>query len=528
MVTHPDRDHIEGVVKLFTDFPPNQQPKKGEYKFEFEGPLLLTKAFQLEDYKWIINAITKANFEEQPIISGDPIKGFVNHFTFYYPEESFAGILYTYKLSNSSALSSTKNLSRCMPNAQFLNQSSTLLVISSPNPSDKNPLVSLNGDAAGHSIIKSLNGTYPKIFKVPHHGSSQNSIALQKCIPKNSNLTKKLLATLALLQIALEKNYSLFNGQTKNTNKTLLSIYNLMIPSRSKRTRLGNADPEIAQEGLYQKAQNVLYQIAHEFNDALRREKENPESLLSLLKTRYSLITANFDKHKVEIADVYVHGISDEDKRTLSTFAKVAYKKAKNSTYKRAGSSKILSAYKKTFTMLETDHVFSSKIYFNLNRAFYKIINAQTYIISAGNRYSHPNWELVNGIIAAAHDQHRKDARYKCRVIITSRKNIKGDKLQELALILNSEWSKINKYISLQCFGDSTGSVEIDPNEVDPTIILNGAIYVQCEETFNDNNNSNNNSNNNNNNNIGNSNEVLQNFYQRRGAQELKIHSLAS
>ena len=498
MITHPDLDHSGGVVKLIDDFPPNQQPKPGVCKFEFEGPLLLTKAFK--NCKKIINAITKAHFQRQPIISGDPIKGFEKHFTFYYPKENFSGILYTYKKSSKpSVLPSAKKASRP---PQSLNPTSTLLVISSPNSDHKNPLVSLNGDALGQPIIKSLNGTYPKIFKVPHHGSSQNSIALQKYTPKNSILTKKLLATLALLQIALERNYSLFNDQAKNANETLSSINDHIKPSRRKRIKsedLGNVESEVTWE-----------EIAQKFNKALTREIENTRSLLNSLKTVYSEIIANFDKRDVETVDVYIHGISNKD--ALTAFANIVYKKVKN--------SKMLSAYKMAFTMLETDCVFSSKISFGLNREFYRKINAQTYIISAGNRYSHPNWEVVNGIIAAAHDQHRKDAKYKCHVIVTSKENIKGDKLRELASTLNDD---LSKYVSLQCFGDHTASVEIDADdEVNPEVILNGAIDLQLKEPSFDNNNNNSNNNNNNNDN---SDEILQNFYQRRGAKELKLYS---
>lgn len=83
ILTHPDRDHIEGVLQLFKEFPPNQQLNSGRGKFEFEGPLLLTEAFQLENYEWVIKAITEANFVEEPIISGDSIKGFEEHFSLF-------------------------------------------------------------------------------------------------------------------------------------------------------------------------------------------------------------------------------------------------------------------------------------------------------------------------------------------------------------------------------------------------------------------------------------------------------------
>lgn len=42
MVTHPDGDHVDGILELFNRFQPNKHPNA---EFLFKGPLLLTKAF---------------------------------------------------------------------------------------------------------------------------------------------------------------------------------------------------------------------------------------------------------------------------------------------------------------------------------------------------------------------------------------------------------------------------------------------------------------------------------------------------
>ena len=40
MVTHPDHDHIEGVLELLQKFPPNKPPVDNKAMLNFFGPLL--------------------------------------------------------------------------------------------------------------------------------------------------------------------------------------------------------------------------------------------------------------------------------------------------------------------------------------------------------------------------------------------------------------------------------------------------------------------------------------------------------
>ena len=92
MVTHPDSDHIQGVIKLFQQFPPNKF-KFDRPTFLFRGPLLLTTAFlknnfikQLKQYKFV--GYRKNNSES--------IDGFEKLFKFYYPDPYATGVVYNY------------------------------------------------------------------------------------------------------------------------------------------------------------------------------------------------------------------------------------------------------------------------------------------------------------------------------------------------------------------------------------------------------------------------------------------------
>lgn len=58
--------------------------------------------------------------------------------------------------------------------------------------------MSLNGDAYGRSILNFLSGRNPIIFKVPHHGSAQNSYPYLNTVPVKLN---RLLALKVLVNV---------------------------------------------------------------------------------------------------------------------------------------------------------------------------------------------------------------------------------------------------------------------------------------------------------------------------------------
>ena len=494
MVTHPDADHFDGILKLFQDFPPNQDPAHGNAKFKVKGPLLLTKFFESDRYGRKMNVIKDAKFQKKNIASGEKIDGFEKHFTFFYPEDKYPGTLYTYQppsfIPNSFAMLAS---ARYSPSTSNPNLSSTILVINDPHST--NPLISLNGDAIGHSIIQSLSGKYPKIFKVSHHGSIHNSIALKEYVPNELKSTQKLLATLALLQVELNNDKKFLNKQiTSRSLKTFSKKFTDQSYRQvgAKRVQLIPIYFEVG-----------LAELAKKFNTLIMNRGINSAGLLQKLIKLSDGIDRNLKNPKVNSVDLYTHEIPD--KNVLNDFVEKHYDYIKTETLKSAPSSYGSKAYRKIYSMLETDRAFSGKVAFTLSRAFYLKVNAQTYFISSGNLHDHPNWEVINGIIAAAHDHHQKNPNYKCRLLLTSGNNIKADKLGELAL--TDDWTR---YVSLQYFASNTASVEIDSDETNPLAVLPGTVQWQgalSEQKQN---------------------ELLDSYYQTKGAQELKVARAAS
>jgi len=466
MVTHPDADHIQGVVKLFEEFPPNQLPQPGKKaKFEFQGPLLLTEYFKQKKYKGIIKSLEEAKFVEQEpkLSSGDQIIGFDKCFTFFYPLDDYPGILYRY-LPPVPALSPSMLAveHRYSTDRSKANKSSILLVVNDPNTGD--PLISLNGDALGHSIIQSLDGAYPNIFKVPHHGSVHNSIALEKYNPNKRGLIEKLLAARVLLQLALNKrdDDSLVD---KLITEKLRTIFDQQF-TRCK--KIHKRRKRVVHPLVFDVA---LKYLAKSFKRKLVKRRENASAYLKTLAQIFQQINSNLNDPNVKSVDIYTHEIED-----MAEF-EIKYDKIKkelcasSNTNWESDQARKARAHETLFSFLETEKLFSNVVAFHANRKFYSKINAKTYFISSGQSHGHPSWEVVNGIIAAAHDKHRNDPNYKCRILLTSGNNIQGDKVRSLDL--KDRWTR---YCSLQYFASDTASVEVDAIEDNPLVVLPGAI----------------------------------------------------
>ena len=474
MVTHPDADHIQGVVKLLKKFPPNQEPKPGKPKFEFSGPLLLTKAFEADSYEDYMNVIKDVNFKKDATLaSGDPINGFESLFTFFYPEDAYPGTLYKYDAPVKSRLMARLLVRRYSPASLHPNPSSILLVVNDPDVTKTDPLVSLNGDGLGHSILKSLNKKHPKVFKVPHHGSVHNSIALKEFEPDDVKLTAQLLATQVLLERAINGKIDVMSAEfiDRLSKKFDAKIEDLSQGAETRKRKRGT-DISFTKN---------IEDVAKDFKKNLQNvEAVNVANLLTILtdrsetiKKKISLVTSLDDAK----TDLYTSGLTP----LPADFSVAVYKKAKSKVIEDQAASTVIGqreVYDEIFNLLESDLLFGEELAFRLIRAFYNEIKANTYFVSAGFMHGHPTWEIVNGIIAAAHDQHKNDPTYKCRLLLTSGNNIKGNKIQELyslggPSILTDDWTK---YVSLQYFAGDTPSVVIDPNEADPTVLLAGTI----------------------------------------------------
>ena len=443
MITHPDADHVQGIVKLIRLF---FLEKSSKPSLVFTGPLLLTRAFECERYKKYMSVFINAGFRKNAHFStGVDINGFESQFTFMYPDNEYPGVLYEYAPS----IPEQSSLSASEP--RDTNATSILLVLNDDNDS---PVMSFNGDAYGWSVLKSLNGSNPKLFKVPHHGSLKNSIPLQKNQPKCLKLTRLLLATQVLLQQALKNESWLLYDQVSDK---YIEQFNNMFKKRELTLRSRK------QYVIKPSFDQLLHDIAIDFRDYLEAIPVNPSLLLKILEKRSVQIKSNIANHMVPRVDVYINGVAE----LPNGFDTTVYNGIKSLVICYSDNN---VACAQVFKMIETDDVFSSIQDTNLGLVteFYNQINARTYIISSGNLHNHPHWCVVNGIIKAACYRRKEiDHMYKCRLLLTSGSNIRGDKLQELS----DDWTQA---VSLQYFTAGTTSVSIDSKEIDSTSILPG------------------------------------------------------
>lgn len=119
------------------------------------------------------------------------------------------------------------------------------------------------------------------------------------------------------------------------------------------------------------------------------------------------------------------------------------------------------------FAVLEKEHPMTDDVNFNEIVSFYCKIKASIYVISSGTRYDHPHWQVINGIITAAHRIIQAgDHSYRCIILLTSGNNIQGDKLSkldELGKIYGLTWTN---YVSIYFFDENTALCEINPNSL--------------------------------------------------------------
>ena len=464
LVTHDHSDHYQGIRKLFEEFPPNQNPSNPKAKFEFPGPLLINsdiaKRFRLE----------KLDFTKMESFNpGVEIKGFETLFTFYTPGLSFDNQLFYYNKAHEPgnmvyALAATRPV--YSPDTSPKNLSSTLLNVSNPNNASE-VLVSLNGDTVGYTVLQALAGKCPSVFKVPHHGSRHNSIPLEHYEPCESKQTKQLLAAQALLELkaspeslhllayklVTERNKEYFNKEFKATS------------SRLKRDRESNTVTAIKGPSY----DNTLIDLADQFESCLHNKGIDASTLLNILQNRMKQIESNLRDPSIPSTEVYTKGMDNPSLQLPNTFD---YEEIKTSTLKSSSGLATQKAYRLLFTFLESDSVFQDGILVHLTATFYQKIKAKTYFISSGDKYTHPHWQVLSGIIAAAQLTHKSDASYKCRVLLTS-----GNGIDEYKLPDNSsdDWTK---YVSLQYFAGETASATIDP-DLDPMMPLSGALKYE-------------------------------------------------
>ena len=100
VVTHPDHDHIDGILELRI-FPPNTDPEPGDdrAKLDFHGPLLITKYFErVEDGRELIKIVGGKSGFGRATVDNPSNAGFGSNFEFHFledPNGAYSGLTFT-------------------------------------------------------------------------------------------------------------------------------------------------------------------------------------------------------------------------------------------------------------------------------------------------------------------------------------------------------------------------------------------------------------------------------------------------
>lgn len=404
MVTHPDGDHVQGVIRLLEKFPPNKTPVPGDAKFDFKGPMLLTTRFRVT--RELIDALTAADFVEKDLATGAKIDGFENEFTFYYPNADYKGLLCSYSGKRPTPIVMFRSAERTSftVDTSTPNLSSILLVIDDPKDKPKkNPLVSLNGDAIGYSVLEVLKDKSPCVFKVPHHGSLRNNTPLKRYRPSNQKQACEMISAFALLELA-HSDPKHANLMAYKQSKYFVVSFNQSFRESDKELRVGGVKPQLD-------ANIMLESLAKSFEGRLAVTM-NTKNVMNGLKKEVDQIEENIKDPAVDSTEVYAQGIADFTLKSPDRLCESVYAATKThviNEQKESGNQRMAVAYIKLFEFLEKDYYFEERIAVLLAKEFYSQIKAQTYFASAGNLHGHPNWEVIHGIIDAAKDRHDKD-----------------------------------------------------------------------------------------------------------------------
>ena len=468
MATHPDSDHVQGIIELFKRFPPNVDATD-RATFLFKGPLLLTKAFwkkKTDSYSFISHMLKESQFVGSVKDNGDRILGFENIFKFYYPDSNATGVVYNYV----DPPPMPYPLPGKPPLSFAPNDTSILMLVKNPNDLSK-PLISLNGDALGKSILQVVQDKPLKIFKVSHHGSKYNSLTLDTNIPDGQLDTQKLLATEALLEdVKLPLAYVLLGKNTKKFEEDYKSRFHKYIPIKDTLS-----------------LNDILCKVANVFQTQLKSMGYDTGQVLRNLEKRRKQIEANLKDSTVQPKDLYTTGTDIVPKFTVQSYTtakrtviaaqekedldeEVAFKKLIPKNVRLPLSQlpyRKSQAFRTIFQYLETDHIFLDQVFVRFTTEFYSHINAETFFISSGSEHGHPHPSVTSGIIEAAKAKHTADSSYKCRLLLTSGNNINESQLPDYPVC---SWKN---FVSLQYFLGTTASVSIDPS-VNPGLVLGG------------------------------------------------------
>ena len=375
IVSHPDLDHLGGVVRLLENKPPFEPPVKVT-----PCPTLLTTAFLRMLWTDKASKRTKAKvgkltrylqgYNIKPAdMYNNPINKGVLHQSFHciFPNKEAPGLLF--KCTEKKELDIPKEP---LSSKIILNDTSVFLQV---NCKEKTIDVSLHGDAHGYQIEPYVRDKKVQAFLVPHHGSRKNSIL---CVKDPERLLAKCVPPLAIHTILSDKSLAMiFRGhQTKD--------WVVFTKWQSHISLHESVDLLIRLLRIQIKIRSL---IGPEGCDSIQEWGKN---LLAVMSSDSSPETYSAETFGTEVSE--------------------AIRK-----YEEVKKQPDFEEFKDTIGLIQSGckkHL-QSWCYEVAVQKFYACFEAKTYIITSGRGpYYHPDMEVLNGIAKAAIK--------RCQIVLTN------------------------------------------------------------------------------------------------------------
>ena len=413
-------------------------PERPEKRLMCNGPVLLTRKFAQEDkaYRSFSEFLLTAKFEIS-LDREDILNAFQNDIVFTFP--SSPGVLYQRQKpsKDDEPFSEEKQRSKLKGGTEDddLNKSSIIMY------TQKGGKICLSGDAYGYDIVAMLRKQGVKdldIFKLPHHGSANNSI-LEKVLPPRWAFQN--LASMLLLSISLAKKISFEKSPEEESN----------IDSLRQELKV------IAGVGNGEKLQMIAEAFLKELQTRFKKEKQQitPDELLSNTKEKHIDIVEAIQRQSGG-TDPYenlrpLKSLEDWDTLRNNVANTPMSHRSTDSTKARKVSMSTLVGKVMGGDPIYQDY-FARKIGID---AFFQSFHSKTYYVSADDKYGHPSSDVIKGIIKAAVETNKP-----CRIVFTSGAALPAKYLPDAQHKYYKEW---NKLVSLYYLKSNT-SFTLDPS----------------------------------------------------------------
>ncbi len=173
IVSHPDADHIGGVIRIFEEHPQT-------------CPVLLTTAFSTLQWKSLVQDLLQYLDKGQSLGNEDVHQSFLQSFNCFFLENA-PGVLHIPLKQNERTAREPKTKKNVISN--FANDSSIILQV---KKSENEIYVCLTGDASGGQIVDHVKNKKMHAFLVSHHGSKHCSVLRHNDMPVINKLASHL------------------------------------------------------------------------------------------------------------------------------------------------------------------------------------------------------------------------------------------------------------------------------------------------------------------------------------------------